>query len=659
VAAPAKAATPHNDLPPEGGKGRKGRDPYEGGKAAAMQRDAEYARYIEEQQRKAASEERRRRSQPPARSVNAIPLPHGTGAYQAHPAQQQAATDDDERTRNRDEAISAMLEEQAKLGNRDTRMARQAKETETTPAAPQSADNGWGGHNNSGWGSSGWGKWQESARRTLQPQAREDDRRREPPSREDTLAEQTSDWRQQQQSSAGQQQLSEQQLKEIRARGDSIYNQKGIPEYQLSQRETLRQQRDLEHRLGVLRNVIPDNEQQQTRAMWHEGYEARCPLAVHIAYVDRNSTIARKELRKFSINTISTKAEYRAWIHQLNGELFAAGLKELVDELVAKPQDYLRTKNGKCYGPLYYYNKMEPNNPNFGEMTVKMIASFSAIQSMVMSSLREKAQEYILGENAKDLISILRVLSDRWGEISTVEQFHLMNDFWQVRWDPAKGCLEDWISSKFAITVKVPELMPSQHVVNHNMLQIMLNNLPSSFKEITASIRSSGPVDWHEAKKKLIDYEQALAYDNNEPAGQTNTVDGEVNWLNKGKGKGQGKGGKGNSFTGCHICFEPDHWSYSCPNKPNKQYNNYNNNKGKGQGKGGAKGGKGKKKWQGPNNKNKNDPAWWNNSNNGNGTTQDQRNAKNQKKHQNRKINLIRQKMESDMLKRLHPILVA
>ena len=280
-----------------------------------------------------------------------------------------------------------------------------------------------------------------------------------------------------------------------------------------------------------------------TQRMLSAARVASCPLAVHVEYVARSIQGDFRGKRKFAVNDLSSKDEYKAWRYKISMGLFAAGLLDFVTELIKNGKCLERTLPADCFGPLTYHQQGQPFGQN-GTLTERQVVDFVGVGSAVQAALKGKAIEYVMESGCKNIVEVLTVLDENWGQVTSVDRYALQQEFWGIKWNPNKISLSDWILQKHSIGTRIPDLMPPGDILTSNMLQVMLNSMPERFAGICSDVRSKPPSDWKDVQKKLIDFDKAWQYQKSEPSGTTlrATTDNEAN-VHWAKGKGKGKGG--------------------------------------------------------------------------------------------------------------------
>jgi hypothetical protein len=294
---------------------------------------------------------------------------------------------------------------------------------------------------------------------------------------------------------------------------------------------------------------------------------------------------------KWVLNELASKDDYKSWRYKLARELFESGLAEFVEALCKNPKAFERMPGGSCYGDLKY-REWGATSGRVGYPSPKQVVDFVTLGQAVRASLRGKAMEYAMESSAKNLIDVMRVLDEQWGEVSAVDEHALHEEFLTIKWDPSKISLGDWILQKHSIASRIPGIIPPGKVLNRHMLQVMTSRLPDRFGPLCGDIRCKPPSDWREAQKRLVDFEKATQMAKIEPSGATFTAkanwsDGRVKGKGKGKqgfrGRGQGKQGFSNKNKGsaCFNCNKDGHWARDCrmPKKSQdeKRWNNKNN----------------------------------------------------------------------------------
>ena len=169
--------------------------------------------------------------------------------------------------------------------------------------------------------------------------------------------------------------------------------------------------------------IYPLDAEDLTKQMWNDANSANCPLARHVDYMCRNLNKNRVKPQKILVSPIACKEEYVQWRLKVGQVLRSYNLLDVVCVLEENPKRLEREKNGLCFGSLVYFDtegKLPRNRLNPHQIT-----AFVDLAAAIGNNTKEMATNYLMQDNAVDLVMMLRALSARWGVESNVEQFNI------------------------------------------------------------------------------------------------------------------------------------------------------------------------------------------------------------------------------------------
>ena len=231
-----------------------------------------------------------------------------------------------------------------------------------------------------------------------------------------------------------------------------------------------------------------------------------------------------------TVNPLSDKAEYENWIFQLRGSLTALDILAQVDNMIGAADDAASLAIAAA-------------------MNAANTRKYLTASAKVTSALKGEALALVRARNITDLGLVLRELGREFGGRTQAERGDQLAKFHTEKYTPGKKTLTIWISDKYAVTLRFPEVFPAvpagnNSVQNIAMVQCLTSLLPNWFGPIVNQIRAEAVFpEWRAVAERLKDFDRTHNKKNSDESAAGAAFSGKG--LGKGFGKGFGNGGYG------------------------------------------------------------------------------------------------------------------